>query len=45
LKPLRVNSRANHALSVSVEIELKIDWQRCKQVLYFQILHINGWCD
>jgi len=28
-----------HTHSVSVEIELKMNWQGCKQVLYFQAMH------
>jgi len=31
-----------HAHIVSVEIELKMDWQGCKQVYNFQILHLIG---
>jgi len=31
-----------HALGVSVEIELVMDWQVCKQGYYFQFLHLNG---
>jgi len=34
-----------YALSVSVEIELKMDWQGCKKVIYFQILHLIGQWD
>jgi len=38
---------SNSTLSVfmrSVEIELKMDWQGCKRVYYFQILHlIDRW--
>jgi len=33
-----------HALSVSVEIKLKMDWQGCKKKLNCQILHlIDQW--
>jgi len=31
-----------HALGVSVEIELKMDWQGGKQVRYFQVLNVIG---
>jgi len=31
-----------NALGVSDEIELRMDWQGCKQVLHYQILHLIG---
>jgi len=34
-----------HALGVSDKIELKLDWQRCKNVKYFQIMFLIGWWD
>jgi len=34
-----------YALGVSVEIELKMDWQGCKTVVNCQILHQIGWWD
>jgi len=34
-----------HTLGVSVEIELKMDWQGCKQVIKCQILHLSGQLD
>jgi len=34
-----------HTLDVSVEIELKMNWQGCKQIQYFQILNLIGRLD
>jgi len=37
----KVHIECVHALGVSVEIELKMDWQGCKTVLIVQILHLS----
>jgi len=34
-----------HVLGVSVEIELKMNWQGCKQAYNCQILHLIGQWD
>jgi len=39
------DSKWVHKIGVSVEIELKMDWQGCKQVLNCQILHLIGQWD
>jgi len=39
--PASLHNERVHALGVSVEIELKMDWQRCKHFQYFKALRIS----